>query len=113
MTVRQRAWTGCLMYLVAWVLPVVKGGTTLPEGLPGWQAFRIPASPIWPCEGVSSDSWIGALLSTASAGTNLLMIALAWSTSRGSPRLYRVGTGAALAAFIVNAHWFVLMDDRA
>jgi hypothetical protein len=41
------------------------------------------------------------------------MIALAWSTSRGSPRLYRVGTGAALAAFIVNAHWFVLMDDRA
>jgi hypothetical protein len=101
------------MYLVAWVLPVVKDGATLPEGLPGWQAFRVAASPIWPYGDVGLDSWYGALLATASAGTNLLMIGLVWLASRVLPRLHRIGAGAALAAFIVNAHWFVLMDDRA
>lgn len=102
-----------MMYLVAWALPVIKDGITLPEGLPGWQAFRVAASPVWPYEGVRYDSWYGAFLAAASAGTNLLMISLAWLASRVSPRLHRIGAGAALAAFIVNAHWFVLMDDRA
>jgi hypothetical protein len=101
------------MYLVAWAVPVVKGGITLPEGLPGWQAFRVAASPVWSYEDVRYDSSYGAVLATASAGTNVLMISLAWLASLVSPRLHRIGAGAALAAFIVNAHWFVLMNDRA
>lgn len=96
-------------YAVAWAVPVVEGGVTLPEGLPGWQAFRAAASPLWPYEGVRYETWYWAILAVASAASNLLMIATPWLARFGHaqpPR--RVGAAAAMTAFLVNGHWFAL-----
>ena len=101
---------GIIAFLVAWLLPVVKGGVTLPEGLPGWQAFRVAASPVWPYEGTQSESWYGALLTTASAATNLVMVGLLFVARRGSRQWLRLATIAAFASFLVNAQWFIRAD---
>jgi hypothetical protein len=98
-------------HVVAWFLPVVNDGVTLPERLPGWQAFRVAATSVRPYQDVRYDSWSEAALATGSAETNLLMIGLMWLTSRSSSRLHGVGAGAALTAFIVNAHWLEFGGD--
>jgi hypothetical protein len=41
-------WAAWLIQGVAWFLPVIGEGTSLPEGLPGWQAFRVASGAIWP-----------------------------------------------------------------
>jgi len=67
-------WAAWLAYVAAWFLPVVKEGVTLPDGLPGWQAFRVAANAVWPLPDVTIDKWYKAVLFTISALTTLLFI---------------------------------------
>jgi hypothetical protein len=104
-----------LLHAAAWFLPVVKGGDTLPTGLPGWQAFRVASSAVWPYEGVEFDKWYGAVLATISAVTTLLFLSGSpCVVLTGSRPVWRVSAWVAATAFIVNAHWYVLFGpDRA
>jgi hypothetical protein len=92
---------------VAWFLPVVKEGVTFPQGLPGWQAFRVAACAVWPYDDFHLDGWYNAVLSTVSALTTLFVFASVWVVLRGSRTLLRASAWIAASAFIVNAHWFV------
>jgi hypothetical protein len=101
-----------LLHAAAWFLPVVKDSVRLPEGLPGWQAFRLASCAVWPCDGVSFDTWYGVVLSTVSAVTTLLFIfGSPWVVARGSRPLWLASAAAAAIAFIANAHWFVLLES--
>jgi len=104
----------CIVYSVAWFLPVIMGGVTFPRGLPGWQAFRAAACAVWPYDRCKFDDWYAATLSTISAATTLLFIpASIWAVSRGSRSLRRAFAWVAISAFVVNAHWYVLfVPDR-
>jgi hypothetical protein len=103
-----------LLHAAAWFLPVDRGATRFPRGLPGWEAFRVASSAVWPYHGGSFDTWYSAVLSTASAVTTLLFIfGSPWVVLRGSRSLQGASAWAAAIAFIVNAHWYVLYgSDR-
>jgi len=103
--------TAWLVHVVAWFLPVVKGGITFPQGLPGWQAFRVAACAVWPYEGFSTDY---AVLCVISAATTLVFIpGSVWVVLSGSHALRRTSAWVATFAFVVNAHWYVLFgSDR-
>ena len=105
---------GWLLHALAWFLPVFKGGVTFPHGLPGWQAFRVAASHVWPYEGIKSEEWYYAVLSTISAVTTpLFILGSVWVVSHGSSTLRRASAWIATSAFIVNAHWYALFgSDR-
>jgi hypothetical protein len=96
-----------LAHAVAWVVPVHKDGVRLPEGLPGWQAFRIALSPLWPYYegGGSWDPWYGALLSVTSGLTNIVMLASVPIALEGTPRQRAVLAWLAMLAVLVNAGW--------
>jgi hypothetical protein len=97
-----------LLHATAWFLPVVKEGVTLPQGLPGWQAFRVAACAVWPYEGVHIEGWYNVVLSTISAVTTLLFVLTSvWVVLRGSRTLHRASAWIAASAFIVNAHWCI------
>jgi hypothetical protein len=87
---------------------------TFPHGLPGWEAFRVAASSVWPysvfpCQRVTADTWYYAVLSTISAVTTpLFILGSVWVVTRGSGTLRRASAWIATSAFIVNAHWYVL-----
>lgn len=98
---------GAAAFLVAWFLPVIKGGVTLPDGLPGWQAFRVAAAPVWPYADFTSDSGYRAVLTTASAATNLVMLTVLFGIARGRQQWARRSAVAALASFLVNAQWVI------
>jgi hypothetical protein len=100
-------------HALAWFLPVHKYGVRLPHGVPGWQAFRIAVSPIWPYEGSESGPWYGAALTTASGLTNLVLLASVAVLLTGSIRAKRTLAWIALAACVINCQWFVLDTDRA
>lgn len=95
-----------LVHSVAWFLPVVHGGVTLPKGLPGWQAFRVAACAVWPYEDFRFDEWYAMVLGTVSAVTTLLFIlGSPWIALGASRWLRRVSAWVAASAFVVNAHW--------
>jgi hypothetical protein len=101
-----------LIHAAAWFLPVIKGGVTLPDGLPGWEAFRIASCALWPCRGTTFDTWYGAALSSASSITTILFVlASPWVVLCGLRSLRRASAWAAATAFIVNAHWYVLFGS--
>jgi hypothetical protein len=104
-----------LLHAIAWFLPVLNGAVTFPHGLPGWEAFRLAASPVWPYDGITTESRYYAVLSTISAVTTLLFIlGSVWVVLRGSITLRRTSAWVAILAFIVNAHWYVhFASDRA
>ena len=97
-----------LVHGVAWFLPVVKEGVTLPQGLPGWQAFRVAACAVWPYGDFRFDKWHDVALSTISAATAILFVLGAgWVVAIGSRGLRRASAWIAASAFVVNAHWVV------
>ena len=101
-------------YVAAWFLPVVTEGVTLPDGLPGWQAFRVAASAVWPQPDVTIDQWYKAVLFTISAVTTLLFFpGSVWAVWRGPRALRRASAWVAACAFVVNAHWYVLYGGSA
>ena len=99
-----------LIHAVAWFAPVHKYGVRLPQGLPGWQAFRIAFSPIWPYEGSEVGPWYGAVLTSSSALTNLVIIASVPIILKGSQRARTALACVALVASLVNAQWVVDKD---
>jgi hypothetical protein len=106
------AWIAWSVFAVAWVVPVHKDGITLPRGLPGWQAFRLAASAVWPYEGVEYKTWWDATLATLSAATNFVMLGSLWAPNRGRA-LRRTTAVVALAAFMINAQWLFMRTDWA
>ena len=102
-----------LVQLVSWFLPVVRG--TEPRALvPGWEAFRVASCAVWPYQDCHFDAWYYAVLSTVSAITTVLFVlASPLIVFHGSPSLQKASAWTAAAAFIVNAHWYVLFGrDR-
>ena len=111
---RLLIWVTWLVFTAAWFLPVVKEGVTLPEGLPGWQAFRVAASAVWPIPDVTIDKWYKAVLFSISALTTLLFIpGSVWAVWGGSRALRRAFGWVATCAFVINAHWYVLYGASA
>jgi hypothetical protein len=97
-----------LINAIAWFIPVHKYGVRLPKGVPGWEAFRLAVSPIWPYDGSGSwDPWYGAALVVASGLTNLLMVgSLLIFFQRARPRiLLIVFAWTTIGAAMVNAQW--------
>lgn len=102
-----------LLHAVAWFLPVETDGVTFPHGLPGWQAFRVAASAVWPYDDFHADTWYYATLSTISALTTPLFIfGSAWVVLNGTHVMRRTSAWIATFAFIVNAHWYVLSGRK-
>ena len=92
-----------LVHAVAWLLPVVKEGVTLPDGLPGWQAFEMAAFEVTKGK---IDPWYFVVLSTTSAVTTILFVLGAgWVVAIRSRILRRVSAWISAGAFIINAHW--------
>ncbi|MDH3497311.1 MAG: hypothetical protein OER21_11140 [Gemmatimonadota bacterium] len=105
--------TAALVFVVAWLTPVIDQGTTLGQGgVPGWEAFRVALSPVWPYEGFEAMNWFWSIIAVSSALTNFLFVAalahLVWQ-----PGVYRRAVCWALAlAFVVDSAWFVFSGDR-
>jgi len=100
------------LYVLSWLMPVVDGGTTLPDGLPGWEAFRLALSPIWSYEGLAGDNWWSDLLSVLSALTNIAFLAAAAVLTSWPQRFRRGIFWSLMSAAIINALWLVLSAER-
>jgi hypothetical protein len=92
-----------LVHAVAWLLPVEKDGVTLPDGLPGLQAFLVAAG-AWN-EWRTDPSYFVALSITSALTTILFVLGAGWVVVMGSRMLRRVSAWIAASAFIINAHW--------
>ena len=99
-----------LCYVVAWFLPVAEEGVRLPQGLPGWEAFRVAACALWPYE-IFSTHYPGLCL--ISAATTLMFLPFSlWAVLSGSHVLRRASAWVAAIAFVVNAHFYVLVGPE-
>ncbi len=103
-----------VVFVIAWLTPVVDGGTTLAEGgVPGWEAFRVALSPVWPYGDFEASTWYWGILTVSSALTNFVVVAvlahLVWR-----PGTHRRAIAWALAlAFVVNCSWLISGDRGA
>ncbi len=96
---------GLLWFAIAWFLPVHKHGSTLPEVLPGWQAFLVSLSPLW--EKGDPNHLYNDVLSVASAGTNLFMLILPFAWYRRREHFIQLIGWACIISVGLNAHWFL------
>ena len=104
---------GAFLYVLAWLLPIANGGTSLSDGgLPGWEVFRLALSPIWPYEGLAGDNWSSDSLSVLSALTNVGFLASVAILAFSRQRFRRWTFWFLVTATIVNSLWFVLSDQR-
>jgi hypothetical protein len=92
----------------------MKGGVTLPSGLPGWEAFSVAANMALPSKGTDHVNWYFSVLAAMSAlSTVLFVIASAWIIWRGSPGVRRISGWIAALFFVLNTHWFIFLGkDR-
>ena len=99
------------IHAISWFLPVVTLGELRGFVGPvrGWYAVRFALSPIWPGDFGAFDAWYVSVLSVASAATTFLLIVgsplVVW---RGSLSVRKACAWVAIAAFIVNSHWYIL-----
>ncbi len=78
--------------------------------MPGWEAFRVSLSPIWPYEGLEVSTWYWGILTVASALTNFVFLALlahlVWR-----PAVHRRAVAWSLdVALVINCSWFISGD---
>jgi len=99
---------GSLWFGIAWFLPVHKNGKTLSETLPGREAFLVALSPVW--EKGNPSHLYDAVLSVASAMTNLFIVALAFAWRRGNEHFVQLVGWACMISLGLNAGWF--FNDR-
>lgn len=100
-------------HAIAWFLPVVKDGVTVPHGVPGWEAFRVAFNAVWPIDHGGFDTWYDATICTISAVATILFIfGSPWVVWRGSAALRRLGGWIAVLAFVDNLWWFVMWSPR-
>jgi hypothetical protein len=83
-----------------WVLPVV-------DGRPGWEAFRVALSPLWPYEGFGFDAWYDAALTIASGLTNVVFALEFVDVVVARRASVRVLAAVLLAALAIDLHWLV------
>jgi len=102
-----------LLYVLAWFLPVIKEGVTLPDGLPGWQAFRVALSPWWAYEGFDYEPGITRLICPLTALTNLVMLASVLVVRWPARGVRRVLAGLLSVSFLIDAYWLSTGDMRA
>ncbi len=91
--------------LLGWVLPVVRDE-------PGWRAFRVALSPLWPYEDFRIEPGLLLVLSVASALTNVLFVALAAVLVVEGARRAKLVLWAAAAATLLNLHWPISMGGE-
>lgn len=102
--------TAWVLHVAAWFLPVIGEGTTLPHGLPGWQALRFALCAVWPYRDASFEHWYNAVLATISGATApLFILGSVWVVWFGSRTVRRVSAWIAASAFVINAHWYVFV----
>ena len=97
-----------LLYVVAWLLPVAEGASTLGTGVvPGWEALRVALSPLWPYERFIAEGSLRASLSVASGVTNLAFVSACWALlqARANGRSVRWIAFPLLVAAVINATW--------
>ena len=95
-----------------WFLPAVKPHD-FPTTVSGWQAFRLAACAIWPCEGLQFDTVQQKELAGVSLITTLLFVLCStWLALRGSQSLRRWSAWDAAAAFVFNMHWIVIFGPQ-
>jgi hypothetical protein len=103
-----------LIYFIAWFVPVHQYGVVrFPGGLPGWEAFRMAFNPIWPYGRGWANHWFGAVLTSSSALTNLIILASIPVVLRSSGRMRTRLAWVALGAGVINAQWWILNQGRA
>jgi hypothetical protein len=107
---RALVWIAWTAFVLAWFLPVVHNGVSLPEGVPGWEAFMVAASVLVPSN--DAGPWWSRVLPTLSAGTNLLAIVAPWLSSQPGERTRRILVPAFAAAFVVNSYWWFIGADE-
>jgi len=100
-----------LLNATAWFLPVVTrvgGGAINP--ITGVEAFLIAARTAWPdTAGYDYDAVLAAL----SAFTTVFFIVVSpWAVFRGPRSLRRISAWVAAAAFLFNAHWYILLTPK-
>ena len=97
---------GLALYAVAWFVQVIKDGATLADGtLPGWQAFRVALSPIWPYEGLVTEGWFRRILSVASGFTNAIVLCLPLWLHFARRHRKDLAVGPLCFAAAIDAHW--------
>ena len=101
-----------LLYALAWFVPVIKGGVSLPDGLPGWQAFRVALSPWIPYQDFKVEGGAMRLLAPLSALTNFVMLGALLTILAPSGSIRRALGWAAGVSFLVDASWIVFGNDR-
>ncbi len=94
---------GLLMFAVAWFVPIHRYGKTLPEALPGWEAFLIALSPLW--QKADPWHWYDSALSVGSALTNLVMVALPFGWARRREHFVQLIGFACIVSLGLNAQW--------
>jgi hypothetical protein len=102
-----------LLQGAAWFLPVVTsiGGGRI-DPLDGLGAFLAASSAVWP-GATFLGTWFDAVLATLSVVTTIVfIIGSPWMVLRGTRSLRRASAGVAAIAFLVNAHWYVLLSPN-
>ena len=108
-----------LVILVAWIVHVSAWFLTSVEiqeieaPVKGWQAFRLAACAIWPCEGIQFQTLGHAVLATLSDITTVLFVLCSpWVVLRGSRLLRRKSAWVVAAAFLFNMHWIITFGPQ-
>ena len=97
-----------LIHTAAWFLPVVEIGDRFPHGLPGLQAWLVSFFAVFPSE-TKFDTWYDrGLVIVSAVSTLLFVLGSPWVIWRGSHSLRLASAWAAVSAFIINSHWYVL-----
>jgi len=93
-----------LVYLVAWFMPVIKGGSTLFDGkLPGFEALMIALGPITELGGDSG--LVRPILSVLSGASNAVFLTALVLLARRPPRAVVAVARSLGVAAVVNTYW--------
>ena len=104
-------WAAWILHLASWFLPAVTPQDF--QAVAGWQAFRLAACAIWPCEKVEFQTPHHAVLATVSVTTTLVFVLCSpWVVLRGTQALRRWSAWVATAAFVLNMHWIVTFGPQ-
>lgn len=97
-----------LCYLVAWFVPVIKDGVTLPTGIPGWQAFYVALNAFMPSGQLAFNHWwIQFLVGTSAVSNALFLVALVGLFLKKRSFLIVMGC-LSLVSYAINSHWFIM-----
>jgi hypothetical protein len=98
-----------ILHAAAWFLPAVTGilGDKT-DTLPGWVAFYAAFHAVVSTGDNLFEGWYAILPVLSSLSTILFVAASPWVVLRGSRRHQLFSAWSAIAAFVINSHWYVL-----